>query len=191
MNLLISFSVNTTIGVNIMGNISRWRGYSFEHTLVKRMNSSHTWYARRFGGSSTGFPDIVAVNNNERTLLTVEAKTGTSNNLYVPPDQIERCAKILDVFGLYEKKYVILAFKFMSKRRVRSKGNSGYQYRQIHEYYKVANRLLVKKIIPTVKCTYDGRTFVIVNEVAKPIQLDDYVMPFQQTMQKVVIHQRA
>ena len=94
-------------------------------------------------------------------------------------------------YYLYEKKYVILAFKFMSKRRVRSKGNSGYQYRQIHEYYKVANRLLIKKIIPTVKCTSDGRTFVIVNEVAKSIQLDDYVMPFQQTIQKVVIHQRA
>ncbi len=171
-----------------MGNTSRWRGYNFEYTLVKRLNSMDAWYARRFGGSSTGFPDIVAVNNNERILLTVEAKTGTSDSLYVPPDQIERCAKILDVFGLYEKKYAILAFKFMSKRRFRNKDNSGYQHRQIHEYYKIANGLFAKKLMPTVKCTYDGRMFAIVNEVAKPVQLDDYAMPFQETnMQKIVM----
>lgn len=174
----------------MMGNTSRWRGYNFEYTLVKRFNYLDNWYARRFGGSSTGFPDIVAVNNNERMLLTLEAKTGTSDSLYVPPDQIERCAKILDVFGLYEKKYAILAFKFMSKRRFRNKDNSGYQHRQIHEYYKIANDLLGKKRIPTVKCTYDGRTFIIVNEVAKPIKLTDYVMPFQETnLQKIMLHQ--
>jgi Holliday junction resolvase len=176
--------------VNPMGNTSRSRGYNFEYTLVKRFNSLDRWYARRLGGSSTGFPDIVAVNNNERTLLTVEAKTGTSDSLYVPPDQIERCGKILDVFGLYEKKYAILAFKFMSKRRFRSKDDSGYMHRQIHEYFKVANGLFARRRMPTVKCTYDGRTFIIVNEVAKPIQLEDYAMPFQETMQKVVVPQR-
>ncbi|MFQ5940494.1 MAG: resolvase [Nitrososphaerales archaeon] len=174
-----------------MGNTSRSRGYNFEYTLVNRLNSLDAWYARRFGGSSTGFPDIVAVNNIERTLLTLEAKTGTSDSLYVPPDQIERCAKILDVFGLYEKKYAILAFKFMSKRRFRSKHISGYQYRRICEYYKLANDLLTKKRMPTVKCTYDGRTFVIVNEAAKPIRMVDYVMPFQKGVQKVEIRQRA
>lgn len=172
-----------------MGNTSRWRGYNFEYILVKRLNSLGSWYARRFGGSSTGFPDIVAVNNKERILLTLEAKTGTSDSLYVPPDQIERCAKILDVFGLYEKKYAILAFKFMSKRRFRSKDNSGYEYRQIHEYYKIANKLFARKRMPTVKCTYDGRTFVIVNEVTKPIQLENYVMPFQKSKEKIVLHQ--
>jgi Holliday junction resolvase len=174
-----------------MGNTSRSRGYNFEYTLVKRFNSLESWYARRLGGASTGFPDIVAVNNNERILLTLEAKTGTSDNLYVPPDQIERCAKILDVFGLYEKRYAVLAFKFMSKRRFRDKENSGYEYRQIQEYYKVVNDLLGRKRIPTIKCTYDGRTFVIENETAKPVRLRDYTMPFQENyLQKVVLHQR-
>ena len=174
-----------------MGNTSRWRGYNFEHTLVKRLNSLDNWDARRFGGSSAGFPDVVAVNNNKKILLTLEAKTATSDSIYVPPEQIERCAEILDVFGVYEKKYAILAFKFMSKRRFKSKDNSGYQHRQIHEYYKVANGLLKMKRIPTVKCRYDGRMFVIVNEVAKAVQLDDYAMPFQQnSVQKIMIRQR-
>ncbi|MEM2760421.1 MAG: hypothetical protein QXU32_10445 [Nitrososphaerales archaeon] len=164
-----------------MGNTSRWRGYNFEYTLVKRFNSLDGWYARRFGGSSTGFPDIVAVNNSEKILLTLEAKTGTSDGLYVPPDQIERCAKILDVFKLYERKYAILAFKFMSKKRFRNKNNSWYEHRQIHEYYKIANSLLGRKRMPTIKCTYDGRTFVIGNETVKPVHLDDYVMPFHET----------
>lgn len=174
-----------------MGNTSRWRGYNFEYMLVKRLNSVSNWYARRLGGSSTGFPDIVAVNNKERILLTVEAKTGTSDTLYVPPDQIERCTKILDVFGLYEEKHAILAFKFMSKRRFRSKDNVGYQHRPIHEYYKVVDNLLNRKRTPTVKCRYDGQVFVIVDEVTKPIKLEDYTMPFEQpNLEKVVLRQK-
>lgn len=175
-----------------MGNTSRWRGYSFEYSLVKRFNTVIPWYARRFGGSSTGFPDIVAVNNDERILLTLEAKTGTSDSLYVPPDQIQRCAKILDVFGVYEKRYAILAFKFMNKRRLRSKSAQGYEHRQIHEYYKIVNGLLMKKRIPTVKCRYDGSTYLIVNEVAKPIKLEDYHMPFRDVeIEKLVTPQKS
>lgn len=174
-----------------MGNTSRSRGYNFEYILVKRFNSLGTWYARRLGGSSTGFPDIVAVNNNERRLLTFEAKAGTSDNLYVPPDQIERCAKILDIFRLYENRFAILAFKFMNKRRLRE-AESEYEHREIREYYKVVNDLFVKDKIPTVKCTYDGRTFVILDHVVKPIKLPDYIMPFQEeNVQKLIVRHRS
>jgi Holliday junction resolvase len=173
----------------VMGNTSRWRGYNFEYSLVKRFNSLGSWYARRLGGASTGFPDIVAVNNKESILLTVEAKTGTSDSLYVPPDQIERCAKIHDVFDLYEKKYAILAFKFMSKKRLRNGNGSDYEHREVQEYYKIVNALLNKRRIPVVKCTYDGRTFMINNEVSKPIHLQDYAMPFHAaSMEKIVVH---
>lgn len=146
------------------------------------------WHARRLGGSSTGFPDIVAVNNSKRRLLTIEAKAGTSDNLYVPPDQIERCRKVLDIFGLYESRFAILAFKFMNKRRTKN-GESGYEHRDVHEYYKVANDLFMKEI-PTVRCSYDGRTFVIVDESAKAVKLPDYVMPFQKSIQRVAARNR-
>src|ERR687883_496290 len=64
-----------------MGNIRRSRGYSFEHTLVQRLNNG-VWNARRLGGSSTGLPDIIAVNNTEAILLSIEAKSGTGDILY-------------------------------------------------------------------------------------------------------------
>ena len=70
-----------------MTNIRRSRGYNFEYRLVKQLNSKK-WIARRLGGSSTGLPDIVAVNNSESILLSIEAKTATSNSIYVPQDQI-------------------------------------------------------------------------------------------------------
>ena len=70
-----------------MSNIRRSRGYSYEHSLVQRLNSG-SWIARRLGGSSTGLPDIVAVNNSEATLLSIEAKSGTGDALYVQPDQL-------------------------------------------------------------------------------------------------------
>ena len=67
-------------------------------------------------------PDVVAVNNNEATLLSIEAKSGTGDALYVQPDQIQRCLLIRDMFGYYRKKHVILAFKFMRKKGLPAKG---------------------------------------------------------------------
>ncbi|CAN5274151.1 hypothetical protein BH18THE2_BH18THE2_02420 [soil metagenome] len=81
-----------------MGNIRRSRGYSYEHALVQRLNNE-IWIARRLGGSSTGLPDIVAVNNQNAILLSIEAKSGTGDALYVQPDQIQRCLLIRDMFG--------------------------------------------------------------------------------------------
>ncbi len=175
-----------------MGNTSRSRGYIFEYVLVKRFNSLPNWYARRLGGSSTGLPDIVAVNNSERRLLTIEAKAGTSDSLYVPPDQIERCAKILEMFRVYEYRFAVLAFKFMSKRRLHQKRKPRYEHRQIHEYYKVINDLFVKDVMPTVRCAYDGRTFIVLDGVTKLVKLPDYLMPFQEeSIQKVMVKHRT
>ena len=92
-----------------MGNLRRSRGYSYEHSLVQRLNDKF-WIARRLGGSSTGLPDIVAVNNKEATLLSIEAKSGTGDALYVQPDQIQRCLLIRDMFGYYDTKHVIFSF---------------------------------------------------------------------------------
>jgi Holliday junction resolvase len=99
-----------------LANIRRSRGYSYEHLLVQRLNN-RSWIARRLGGSSTGLPDIVAVNNREAILLSIEAKSGTGDALYVQPDQLEGCLLIRDMFGYYPTKHVMLAVKFMRKRR--------------------------------------------------------------------------
>ena len=95
----------------------RQRGYQWEDTIVKRFNSSDNWSAFRLGSPSTALPDVLAVNTKESTIFTVEAKSGTTSSLPVPKDQIERCLKWINTFDIYEKRRVILAFKFLSKKR--------------------------------------------------------------------------
>jgi Holliday junction resolvase len=160
-----------------LNRIRRNRGYSFEHVLVQKLNGN-VWNARRLGGSSANLPDIIAVNNKESIFLSIEAKSGTSDNLYVPSDQIQRCFQIRDMFQVYKTAHVILAFKFMQKKRVREEGRTVYTRRKLLEYYKIADRYSKIKDLPIIKCTYDGSTYEIRNDQTKKIFLKDYVMPF-------------
>jgi Holliday junction resolvase len=162
-----------------LGNIRRSRGYAFEHGLVERFNELEDWKARRLGGSSTGLPDIVAVNNEKSILLTIEAKSGTSDILYVPQDQIERCIVIREMFGAYSQRHIVFAFKFMSKKRFRRKNKTVYEQRKLVEYYKVADALVGKNPLPVVKCTYDGRTFAMRGSKTAALNLPDLPMPFK------------
>jgi Holliday junction resolvase len=159
-------------------NIRRNRGYNYEHTLVQRLNNGK-WRARRLGGSSTGLPDIVAVNNDAGILLTIEAKSGTSDILYVPQDQIERCLVVRNMFGIYPQRHIILAFKFMNKKRFRRKNQTVYESRKLLEYYKVADVVTGMKVLPTIiKCTYDGKTSAILRNRRIRLEMPDYTMPF-------------
>jgi Holliday junction resolvase len=160
-----------------MGNIRRSRGYSFEHTLVQRLNNG-VWNARRLGGSSTGLPDIIAVNNIEATLLSIEAKSGTGDALYVPQDQIKRSLLIRNMFSFYTTRHFILAFKFMRKKRFKRKGQVVYEHRKLIEYYKIADIFDNMDDIVAVKCTYEGKIFAIQGGKSKKLNLPDFVMPF-------------
>lgn len=160
-----------------LNRIRRNRGYSFEHVLVQKLNGN-VWNAKRLGGSSANLPDIIAVNNKESIFLSIEAKSGTSDNLYVPSDQIQRCFQIRDMFQVYKTAHVILAFKFMQKRRVREEGRTVYTYRKLQEYYKIADRYSKIKDLPIIKCTYNGSTYEIRNDQTRKIYLKDYLMPF-------------
>jgi len=167
-----------------LGNIRRSRGYSYEHTLVQRLNN-RVWHARRLGGSSTGLPDIIAVNNTDGVLLTIEAKSGTSDILYVPQDQIERCLLLRNMFYIYPERHVILAFKFMSKKRFRRKNETVYESRKLLEYYKVADVVADMSIFPIIKCSYDGSTYAMHKNKTVALNLPDYSMPFQKILRKV------
>ena len=135
----------------------RQRGYNWEDTLVKRFNSIKSWKAFRLGSPSVSLPDDLTVNNVESTIFTIEAKSGTGTTQYVPFDQIERCLNWIDNFQIYQKREVILAFKFLSKKRI---GTGKYKKRDLHEFYKVWNKK--KKVIDNV-CTYDGKTYALKN----------------------------
>jgi Holliday junction resolvase len=145
--------------------------------LVQRLNNGK-WIARRLGGSSTGLPDIVAVNNKEATLLSIEAKSVTGDALYVRADQLQRCLLIKDMFGYYKTKHVVLAFKFMRKKRFTRKKRVVYEKRKLLEYYKIADKLDKPDSMPIVKCTYSGRTFAMYNGKFTRKSLPNYTMPF-------------
>jgi Holliday junction resolvase len=160
-----------------LNRIRRNRGYSFEHVIVQKLNTN-AWNARRLGGSSANLPDIIAVNNKESIFLSIEAKSGTADSLYVPSDQIQRCFQIRDMFQVYKTAHVILAFKFMQKRRIREEGKTLYIHRKLQEYYKIADKYSRVNPVPIIKCTYDGRTYELRNFQTKRCNLKDYIMPF-------------
>ncbi len=149
------------------------RGYQWEDTVVKRFNNTKNWKAFRLGSPSTGLPDVLAVNTKESTIYSIEAKSGTSTSLAVPFDQIERCLQWTRTFDIYRKKQVLLAFKFLSKKRV---GLRKYENRELREYFKIWDESLD---ITDCVCTYDGRFFVRSEGKRKEYKLKEAKMPFK------------
>lgn len=150
----------------------RQRGYHWEDTLVKRFNSLEHWKGFRLGSPSVGLPDILAVSTKNSTIFTIEAKSGTTNSLVVPFDQIERCLRWTNTFELYETRKVVFAFKFLSKKRI---GLGLYEKRELREYYKVWDK---SNAITDFACNYDGTTYSLVDGKRNRLDLDDYAMPF-------------
>lgn len=151
----------------------RQRGYNWEDTLVKRFNGSENWKAFRLGSPSIALPDVLAVNTIESTLFAIEAKSGTSTSLPVPVDQIERCQKWVNTFDIYRERKVVLAFKFLSKKRI---GQGEYESRELREFYKIWD----ESIDPTnCVCTYEGEVFSKINGKREKINLIDHPMPFK------------
>jgi hypothetical protein len=127
----------------------------------------------------------VAVNNAAGIMLTIEAKSGTSDILYVPLDQIERCLMVRNMFGIYPTRHIILAFKFMGKKRFRRKRETVYESRRLVEYYKIADIVANMKALPIIKCTYDGKTYAIFRNKTASLDLPDYAMPFNKLVDRV------
>src|SRR3989304_5079388 len=150
----------------------RQRGYNWEDTLVKRFNALDGWKAFRLGSPSVALPDILAVSSTANTIFTIEAKSGTGTTLHVPYDQIIRCLKWIHTFERYETRKTIIAFKFLSKKRI---DTGKYEHRQLREFYKTWDES--NKITDFV-CTYDGETYALVDGKRQTLELEDYEMPF-------------
>lgn len=151
----------------------RQRGYHWEDTLVKRFNSLEGWKAFRLGSPSVGLPDILAVSTVENTIYTIEAKSGTSTTLHVPFDQIQRCLKWIHTFELYRTRRMVVAFKFLSKKRI---GKGEYEPRELREYYKIWDE---DQPITDFVCTYDGDTYSLIEGKRNPLRLENCSMPFR------------
>ena len=157
-----------------ISRIRRQRGYHWEDTLVKRFNKLDNWKAFRLGSPSVALPDILSLNNDDSIIFTIEAKSGTSTSLTVPSDQIVRCMNWTENFKVYQTREVILAFKFLSKKRI---GNSLYEKRELREFFKVWN---TKRVPIDIVCKYDGTTYGLIKGKRKSIKLKDYRMPFKE-----------
>ena len=151
----------------------RQRGYHWEDTLVKRFNSVENWKAFRLGSPSVSLPDVLAVNTQNSMIFTIEAKSGTSTSLPVPADQIERCQKWIKTFDIYQNRKVILAFKFLSKKRI---GLGMYESRELREFYKVWDES--NEVIDCV-CTYEGEIFAKRDGKRERLDLQEHQMPFK------------
>ncbi len=153
--------------------IRRQRGYQWEDTIVKRFNSADNWQAFRLGSPSIALPDVLAVNTNNSTIFTIEAKSGTSTSLPVPADQIERCLLWIKTFDIYKKRNVLLAFKFLSKKRI---DIGQYESRELREYFKIWDESLD---ITDCVCTYDGKLYAKIDGSRKELFLKECKMPFK------------
>ncbi|MGH1521458.1 MAG: resolvase [Nitrosopumilus sp.] len=151
----------------------RQRGYHWEDTIVKRFNSVDGWKAFRLGSPSIALPDVLAVNNVESSIFSIEAKSGTSTSLVVPADQIERCLEWIKTFEIYKTRKVLLAFKFLSKKRI---GLGIYESRELREFFKIWDESLE---ITDCVCTYDGEFFAKTSNGRKKISLREEIMPFK------------
>ncbi len=151
----------------------RQRGYTWEDTLVKRFNGAEAWQGFRLGSPSVALPDILAVNNEKSIIYTIEAKSGTGTTLQVPHDQIIRCLRWTNTFEVYKTRNVILAFKFLAKKRI---GIGKYESRKLREFFKVWD----SKINPIdCVCTYEGTTYALQDGKRQELKLDEYAMPFE------------
>ncbi len=157
----------------------RQRGYNWEDTLVKRFNKLENWKAFRLGSPSVALPDILCVNNEDSIIFTIEAKSGTGTTLTVPFDQITRCLSWTNNFTVYKTRKVVLAFKFLSKKRI---GVGQYEKRELREFYKTWNE---KKIPTDIVCKYDGITYALIHGKKEKMDLVDYKMPFISRHQKI------
>lgn len=137
----------------------RNRGYVFEKSIVKKFQSYKHWSAVRLGSPSTEIPDVFSVNSYNGMICAIEAKSGASDMLYIPQDQIERCIRWVDMFGRYEK-IVILAFKF--------KGNDK---RKLRYHWKV----FPLNVRPRhISCRYDGLIRGVGDYSNVVIELEDF-----------------
>ena len=151
----------------------RQRGYQWEDTIVKRFNNTNNWKAFRLGSPSIALPDVLAVNTDNSAIFTIEAKSGTSTSLPVPADQIERCLSWIKTFDIYKKRNVLLAFKFLSKKRI---DIGKYENRELREYFKIWDESLE---ITDCVCTYEGKFYAKIDGSREELFLKECKMPFK------------
>lgn len=148
--------------------IRKHRGYTWETKVVDKFTSLG-FVTTRLGSTTTSMPDVSAHNDCAKLIISIECKSTSFEYADIPLEQLERCMEWCKEWGLYEKKIVILAFKFLSKKWL-SKGK--YENRELKEYYKIWDWNLKPSI---VKCKYNGDCSIKYG-FWEPVELIEYPM---------------
>lgn len=136
--------------------LKKQRGRSFE-VHIKEMFEAHDFTSYAIGSNSKDVPDVVAWHDDSKTVVAIEAKSTASKYCIVPAKQIQRCLDFVNDLGLYDEKYVILAFKFKGLKNTR----------ELKYYYKI----IPFSIFPNrISCNYDG----VCSAGGKKKQLEDF-----------------
>lgn len=132
------------------------RGYDWEDAIVKRFLEKG-WVAMRLGSPSIHLPDVLAIDNHSMVILAIEAKSGTRNSIVIPGPQVERTYQFVESFKAYKERKVILAVKFLSKKRVAS---GKYTRRKRREFFfDVTDWVKKKGRIPNLTVNYEGKIY--------------------------------
>ncbi len=139
----------------------RNRGYNWEKTVALRLEKLN-FIVERLGGTTTKMPDLVAHNDDSKTIIGIECKSTSSKHARVPVEQMQRCIDEVNKWGLYTNKKVILAFQFNKFGKVKD-----VNHREKREYFKVWN---IFKPSSNISCNYDG----VIRSTYEKIELEDY-----------------
>ena len=144
-----------------MGNIRRSRGYSNENEQVKYISSFMNFRAKRLGGSSVQFPDVVVTNDKFSLLMAMECKaTGSKNRLEIcnfgKKQQINTCIDCVETFTLYRTRLIVGQFKFQTNM---TKSKLPYRY-----YVVIDGRYLAPDMISKIICHINGDVTLYMND---------------------------
>ena len=114
-------------------------------------------------------PDVMCVNDYYKTIIAIEAKSTVQNYAYVPADQIERCRDWVNMFGVYDSKYVVLAFKFGQTLQIIKNQSVS---RKLKYHYKIFPH---KRFTPSeIRADYDGNVMIKSTTNWMDANLEDY-----------------
>lgn len=132
------------------------RGYDWEDAIVKRF-LERGWVAMRLGSPSIHLPDVLAIDNRSMVILAIEAKSGTKNSIVIPGPQVKRTYQFVESFKAYKERKVILAVKFLSKKRVAS---GKYTRRKKREFFFDVTEWAKRKVrTPNFTVNYEGKIY--------------------------------
>jgi Holliday junction resolvase len=130
----------------LLTNLRKDRGTNYENDIVQFINYlGYGFRGKRMSTASVDWPDVLGVSNKLDAIISVECKSSQHDNIYIPVEEVNRCFETIKFLENYRHKFVLFAFKFMSKTR--RKKSQPYLKRHIKEFYLLLDTKAVERHI--------------------------------------------